>query len=178
MSSPNAALTGALRRLTRSGSRPVVVIDGGAGSGKTTLANALVEHWPAPGGVQLLSLDELYQGWDGLAAASAAVPGLIGGTGFRSWDWASRAPGPWRTLDPTRALIVEGCGALTRASRPVAGLAIWLELPEAQRRRRALARDGEEFATHWDDWAAQEAAHWLADRPRELADLVLDAEAE
>ena len=56
-------------------------------------------------------------------------------------------------------------------------LAIWLDAPEELRRERALARDGELFAPHWEQWAAQEQAHWHAGRPWELADLVIDVAA-
>ncbi|MFT4108189.1 cobalt ABC transporter [Propionicimonas sp.] len=166
-------LAAALRGLAASGTRPVVLIDGGAGSGKTTLASSLAGHWPGGGEVQVVGLDELYPGWDGLSAAAAAVPGLITGDGFRTWDWAAGAPGGWRRLDPELPLVIEGCGAITPGSRALAGLAIWLDLDPTTRRDRAIARDGELFAVHWDDWAAQESAHWLADRPRDLADLVL-----
>jgi hypothetical protein len=168
-----AALAEALRTLTQTHARPVVVIDGGAGAGKSTLARQLAAHWPTPGAVQVVSLDELYPGWGGLAAASLAVPDLIRGTGFHAWDWDRNAPGAFRPLDPAAALIVEGCGALTPASRALAGLAIWIELDEATRRTRALDRDGAEFEGHWDEWAAQEAAHWRDDRPWELADLTV-----
>jgi hypothetical protein len=167
------ALAEALRTLTGTAARPVVLIDGGAGAGKSTLARRLGKHWPGPGGVQVVSLDELYPGWGGLATASQAVPDLIRGTGFTTWDWLRNAPGANRAMDPAVALIVEGCGALTPASRSLAGLAVWIELDEATRRDRALARDGAGFAAHWEEWAAQEAAHWHADRPWELADLIL-----
>ncbi len=166
-------LDAALRRLVETDTRPVLLIDGGAGSGKTTLAEALAAAWPGGTPAQVVGLDELYPGWDGLAAGSASVPGVITGTGFRTWDWAAGRPGAWRTLDASAPLIVEGCGALTPASRPLTGLALWLEVDPATRRHRALARDGALFAAHWDDWAAQEAVHWLADHPRDLADLVL-----
>ncbi len=106
-------------------------------------------------------------------SGAAAVPGLITGSGYRSWDWSRNAPGPWRTLSATRPLVIEGCGAITPASRALAGLAIWVELDEPRRRHRALARDGASFAAHWDEWAAQETDHWLASHPRELADLVV-----
>jgi uridine kinase len=155
--------------------RPVVLIDGGAGSGKTTLATELVATWPGAR-PQLVGLDELYPGWHGLAAAAALVPGLINGTGFRRWDWATGAPDGWRELDPSRGLVVEGCGAITPASAALADLSVWLELPEAERKARALARDGEVFAVHWDEWAAQEAEHWRDEHPRELADLVISAD--
>lgn len=157
------------------GPRPVVLIDGGAGAGKSTLAQRLVNDWPSDP-PQLVGLDEFYPGWDGLAAAAGLVPQLISGTGFRSWDWASGNPGQWRELDPTRGLIIEGCGAITPASRTLAGLTLWLEAPLPVRRQRALARDGATFAPHWDQWASQEAEHWRRDRPQELADLVIKAD--
>jgi hypothetical protein len=175
VSRPTPVLAEALRELAESSARPVVLIDGGAGAGKTTLARQLADHWPTPGVVQVVGLDELYPGWGGLAAGARAVPDLIRGTGFRTWDWHRGAPGDWRRLNPAQPLVVEGCGAITAASRTLAGLAIWLEVDEAARRHRALARDGAEFASHWDDWAAQEAVHWLSDKPWELADLTLAA---
>ncbi len=152
--------------------RPVVLIDGGAGAGKTTLATDLVSAWPGDR-PQFVSLDECYPGWGGLAAASAMVPGLVTGTGFRSWNWTAGAPGAWRELDPSRGLVIEGCGAITPDSAALADLAIWLEMPSEQRKARALARDGQAFAAHWDEWALQEAEHWRTDRPADLADLVL-----
>ncbi|MBN9105630.1 MAG: cobalt ABC transporter [Propionibacteriaceae bacterium] len=154
--------------------RPVVLIDGGAGSGKTTLATELVRSWPGER-PQLVGLDEFYPGWDGLAAASAMVPELITGSGFRRWDWTTGAPGTWRDLDPSGGLVVEGCGAISPASAALADLTLWLEVPPAQRRSRALARDRELFAAHWDEWADQEAEHWRTRHPAELADLVIGA---
>lgn len=153
--------------------RAVVLIDGGAGSGKTTLAEALARRWPE---AQLVSLDAFYPGWDGLAEASAMVVELVlrpSAPGYRRWDWERARPAQWVALDPSRPVLVEGCGALTPASRALADLALWCELDEAERRRRALARDGASFEAHWDQWEAQEAVHWRLHRPRELADLVV-----
>jgi uridine kinase len=151
--------------------RAVVLIDGGAGSGKTTLAEALAKRWP---GVQVVSLDSFYPGWSGLAAASRIVAEQVlrpSEPGYHRWDWEAGREAEWVALDPTRPLIVEGCGALTLASHAQADLAIWCELDADERKRRALARDGELFASHWDDWEAQEAEHWSLHRPRDLADV-------
>ena len=56
-------------RAAASGTRPVVLIDGRSGAGKTTLARELAPLL----GAQLVSLDDLYPGWGGLEAGSAAV---------------------------------------------------------------------------------------------------------
>lgn len=148
-----------------------ILIDGRSGSGKTDLATSLAAAWPE---AQLVRLDDLYPGWDGLAAGSAAVPRLLLHRRWRSWDWAGDRPGEWHELDPQRPLIVEGVGALSIHSRPLAAYAVWVELGDEERKRRALARDGETYAPHWDRWAAQEEAFLERERPRELADEIID----
>lgn len=160
-----------VERITR-WPRAIVLVDGGAGAGKTTLAEGLAARWPQ---AQVVSLDAFYPGWDGLAAASAVVAESVlrqSAPGYRRWDWTQSMPAEWVDLDASRPLIVEGCGALTQASHAQADLAIWCQLDEAERKRRALARDGELFAPHWDAWEAQEAEHWRRNRPWELADIV------
>ena len=160
-------------RALRERGRSVVLIDGGAGSGKTTLARQVVAEWPT---AQLVSLDDCYPGWDGLAAGSAMVTTDLlrsVGPGYRRWDWQHGRPADRVALDAARPVVVEGCGAITPASRALADLAVWVELDAATRRSRAIARDGEGFAAHWDEWAAQEAVHWRAHHPHQLADLVV-----
>ena len=58
-------------------SNPVVLIDGRSGSGKTTLARKLVARWPLRGRVQLVALDSIYPGWDGLADGVETARELI-----------------------------------------------------------------------------------------------------
>ena len=148
-----------------------ILIDGRSGSGKTELARAIVDDWP---GAQLVRLDELYPGWDGLAAASTLVPHILTADSVPTWDWAAHEPGPRRTLDPSRPLVVEGVGAISRASRPLADFAIWVALPDAARKRRALDRDGDLFEPHWDRWAQQEREFIDREHPESLADVIVD----
>lgn len=147
----------------------VLLIDGRSGAGKTVLAM----HLAALTGATRVSLDEVYPGWDGLADGAAAVPGIIRDGSWRRWDWADDRPGATASIDRTGSLIVEGCGAISRASRPLADHAWWLERDAASRKARALARDGDAYAPHWDRWAAQEEAFARAEGSRDLAGLVL-----
>lgn len=163
----------ALAELARaSAPRPVVLIDGRSGAGKTTLARELVPLI----GATLVSLDDLYPGWNGLAAGSAAVHQTVlrpREPGWTRWDWASSAPGEWYPIDPAVPIVVEGCGALSRANRAIASLGIWVDAPAAERRRRALDREPD-FAPHWREWAAQERTHAAREHPRELADVIVE----
>lgn len=152
----------------------ITLIDGRSGSGKTTYATALA----ARTGAQLLSLDDVYPGWDGLEAGEAHVlqhvlRAIAEGRAprWQSWNWVDAQPGTWHDLDPHRELIIEGCGAISPAARAIAHHAIWVELADdAERRRRAIARDGEALARNWTRWARQEERHAAVHDPRGTAD--------
>lgn len=146
----------------------ILVIDGRSGSGKTELASLISAGLPA----EVLHLDDIYPGWDGLATAAALVPVILQTGRWQRYDWATHALAEWHELGDAH-LIIEGCGALTRASRALCDFAIWVEYPAAPRRVRALRRDPS-FAEHWDAWAEQEDAHIALDNPRALADAVVD----
>lgn len=155
---------------TRPRSPRRVLIDGRSGSGKTELARAIAAHWPD---AQLVRLDDLYPGWDGLDAGSAMVPEILTTGRWRSWDWVTGQPGRVHQLDLTRPVIVEGVGAISRASRPLADVALWVEVDDESRKARALARDGDAYAPFWDRWAAHELAFIARENPQALATVTL-----
>ena len=97
--------------------------------------------------------------------------------GWTGWDWGAGRQAGWHPVDPARPIVVEGCGALSRANRALATFGIWVELPAAERRRRALEREPD-FAPHWREWAAQERAHAAAEHPRALADVIVEGRAD
>lgn len=170
MSEHERDLAPLLATLAAGGQPWVLLIDGRSGAGKTVLATRLAETT----GAALVSLDDVYPGWDGLAAGAAQVPQILREGRWTSWDWANGRPGGPASVSLAGPVIVEGCGAISRASRALADHAWWLEFgDDAERRRRALARSGAGYAPHWDAWAAQEEAFAAREGSRALATLTL-----
>ena len=139
---------------------PVVTIDGYSGSGKSTLAAALAQ---LVNGWQVLHLDDWYPGWDGLAEgahiACRIAADLRGGraSSYEAWDWENGRTGAMISV-PLAPTIIEGCGAIDAE----ADLSVWIADPgEDERRSRALARDGQTYAPHWQRWADQDLGRSL-----------------
>lgn len=148
----------------------LVAIDGRSGSGKTCLAGRVGDLLGAAGvPVELFHLEDLYQGWEGLATAvdtwQNLTLSLFEQRGSRpapvwwGWDWqAGQATGP-HTFGPALApagslVIAEGVGALCGLH----DLGVFLEVDAVTRQHRALARDGETYRPYWSLWAQQEEA--------------------
>ncbi|MDY0829053.1 hypothetical protein SK224_07920 [Microbacterium sp. BG28] len=168
-----ASLAGIAASVDACGPTRLVVIDGRSGAGKTTLARELAAARPT---FAVLSLDQLYPGWDGLRrGADAAISGVLaplaqGRPGrWQGWDWESDGPADWHDIATGTPLILEGAGLLTPAAAALAPVRIWVEAEDTLRRERALRRDGATYEPHWDRWAAQERDHLRANDPRSLA---------
>jgi len=166
---------------------PIVLIDGPAGAGKSTLADDLVANWPRTGaGVEptLVRMDDIYPGWDGLAAGSTFLTTELleplrssRAAGWRRYDWTTRHRMQWNRVDPTHPLIVEGCGTLTAANASLADLRIWLDADDEVRKARALARDHGGFDPFWQMWQEQFERFVAMEDPIARADLILDGTA-
>ena len=153
------------------GFAPLVIIDGRAGSGKTSLAELLCAEIPE---TQVIHMDDLTPGWRGLRKSSAALLTLLRTGVTQSFDWIAGQTGDLISVDPALPLIVEGCGSLTRSTRRFAALTVWMDDERDLRQQRAIHRDGERFAARWDLWERQETQHIRIERPDHLADIVWD----
>ncbi|WP_404382380.1 MFS transporter [Knoellia locipacati] len=163
-------------RGARAGSVAVVAVDGPSGSGKTTLARHLGGELDA----LVLHVDDMHQGWTGvlatveLARASLVDAWVIGSPASHpTWDWDEDVPGPSEAVPRADLVVLEGVGAFAIAGAE-ASVKVWVEAPTDQRHVRAVARDGEVFEAHWDEWADQERQLYAVSPGRADADLVVD----
>jgi uridine kinase len=173
------------------GAGRLVCVDGPAGSGKTTLAAALLRGFRdalrAPGEpasvahVRVVHMDNVYDGWAGLAAGMATVAASVieplrtGGPGrYRRYDWHRAAFAEERVVPPCDVLVVEGVGSGCAAYHDAVTCLVWVETPVDVRTGRGLARDGLDQQAHWRAWQRQEAAVFDRERTLERADVVVD----
>ena len=163
----------------------ILGIDGRSGAGKSTLAVELATELRRHRDVAIFHLEDIYPGWDGLAEGSTAyvsdvLTPLRRGENARwnTWDWANSVPGATASLNPAPVIIIEGVGAGCTAARGMLDALVWVEVPDNTRKSRALDRDGEVFAAHWDRWAAQEDAYLAIDSVPHHADIVVNNRAD
>ena len=168
---------------------PIVLIDGRAGSGKSLFATKMAENYFSENtqAARIVQLDDLYPGWEGLAAGSVyarerILEPISAGkeASWQIWDWEQGCRGAtgeagngFREFSGGTALIVEGCGVLSKASALMASLRLWIEADSTKRRQRFSERDKGKFDEYWGVWDAQEDEFYGAEKSRELAELVI-----
>ena len=163
------------------GTGRLVAIDGPAGSGKTTLAEAVFLQATTGGGAaRVVHLDDLYPGWGGLREGVRRLeeqllrPHASGSAGrFRRWDWIAGREADWVVVPPVDLLVVEGCGSGASSYADLLTTLVWVEVPRTTRLARGLARDGEGLRDRWTAWMSDEAGLFADERTRERADLIV-----
>ncbi|MEH1124264.1 dephospho-CoA kinase [Micromonospora sp. CPCC 206061] len=161
-------------RPPRAGRVKVLAVEGRSGSGKSLLATAVAAELGAP----VIRMDDLYAGWDGLLDGVDALvrwvlaPLRRGETArWQRYDWHLGRYAEWHPVPAADVLVVEGVGAGAREVAPYLSALVWVDAPDEVRRQRALARDGDTYAPHWDRWARHEDDFYAHHDVRSRADL-------
>ncbi len=163
----------------QSDAAPTILIDGPSGSGKTTLATAIHEHWLESAPLQVVHMDDIYPGWNGLAQGVLTAGRMLRerssgmDTTWQQYDWNTQSLTSWNTIYADVPLLLEGCGSLPQGAQHAAHVRIWLDADATVRHERALSRVGENFAEHWNGWDAQFAEYVRIHNPQAKATLVV-----
>jgi uridine kinase len=169
-----------LELIDRGNQTPIVLIDGRAGSGKSTFAESLQQQLFRDGesAPRVIHMDNIFEGWDGMALGSDYMVRFIlqplarqETASWQDWSWVKNQRSSWREFSGGTPLIVEGCGSLTERSKEHAAISIWLEASEEVRRERWIQR--ERHLEKFDFWAAQELDFYAREKSQSLADLVI-----
>ena len=172
----------ALSRPPTLGGTRLVCVDGPAGSGKTTFATALARDARGAGlSVDLVHMDDVFEGWGGLADAGRRVRTQIVeplATGrpaaYARWDWHQDRFAEQVEVPEVDLLVIEGVGSGDPSCADQIGVLVWIWAPEELRLRRGLERDGDAMAGRWRQWMLEERALHARDRTAERADVVVD----
>ena len=169
-----------LELIDRGNQTPIILIDGRAGSGKSTFAESLQQQLFRDGesAPRVIHMDNIFEGWDGLALGSDYMVRFIlqplarrETASWQDWSWVKNQRSSWREFSGGTPLIVEGCGSLTERSKEHADISIWLEASEETRRARWIQR--ERHLEKFDFWAAQELDFYAREKSQSLADLAI-----
>jgi uridine kinase len=172
-----------LDQIDRGNQTPIILIDGRAGSGKSTFAEKLQQQLFRDGesAPRVIHMDNIFEGWEGLSLGSDYMVRFILNplarketASWQDWSWVKNERSSWREFSGGTPLIVEGCGALTERSKEHAFLSLWLEAREETRRARWIER--ERHLDKFDFWAAQELDFYAREKSKSLADLIIETD--
>lgn len=175
-----------IQNLQDQGKLPIVLIDGRAASGKSQFAKELSDLYFKldKQAARVIHMDDLYPGWNGLAEGSVYLLTNIliplsknRAASWQLWNWrknhrGAEEPGNGRReFSGGTALIIEGCGSISRLSSELADYTIWIDSDDNVRKERFSARDGGKFDEYFGIWSAQEDEFYQRENSAELARL-------
>ncbi|MGI9199184.1 MAG: uridine kinase family protein [Candidatus Nanopelagicaceae bacterium] len=155
----------------------IILIDGPAGSGKTTLSKELQSEFNC----QVVHLDDHYNGWDEALNSNLTdllleiVENFLAGraTEAPTFNWQKGTFEGVRRIESGQTLIIEGVGAGQGKIRSFATKLYWVEAGADIAFKRVLDRDGPELEAHIRAWQIREAEHFAVERTRDFADFII-----
>ena len=177
-------LTAALTDLLASDGPHLLVIDGPAGSGKSTLAKNLFLYLSTSREVNLLGLDDIYDGWDNALGAklTSDLRNVVSAhlkkesVSVEIYNWGTFKFDDVREIKPREILIIEGVGSAQEVVRANKAITIWMEIDSDRGVQRVLERDGHHLTTQMHAWQELQSQHFSQSGARENADFIITAE--
>ena len=164
------------------GQAKIIIIDGPAGSGKTTLAKSLsglLENCP------IIHMDEIYEGWENALSPKTfndltewVINPLLESKSieFVKYDWYLEKRIEKVVINLPRVLIIEGVGASSFDISKHACLKLWIEVNKETGINRVLTRDGQQIQEQMKQWQTQESKFFLENNSKEKSDIWIDGD--
>ena len=175
----------ALRDLFSESPKPLILaIDGPAGSGKSTLAGEIARAFSGSYSIEVIHLDELYNGWNE-ALSEELFPRIAQiitaqragkATEVATYDWSAATFSGSREIKAVQLLIIEGVGSTNQLLHADLTTSIWLDIDQSIGLARVLERDGEEIRNEMIEWQTMESEYFARDLTRERAEFILSTQ--
>lgn len=155
----------------------LIAIDGRAGAGKTTLAAVLFAELKLKHSVDVIHMDDLYDGWDNALAVklTQTLEIIVKAHQLNKtfeidiYNWGSMKFDSTQKIEPVEILILEGVGAGQKVVRQAGATLYWLDIDPEVGLARVLKRDGNQIAAHMKQWQIDQELHFKSDKTRENA---------
>ena len=163
----------------------LIAIDGRAGAGKTTLAASFFDDLSVDKTVEVIHMDDLYDGWDNALSErltqtlESIVKSHQSKVAFEIdiFNWQSMSFDSKRVIHPVDILILEGVGAGQKVVRDAGATLYWLDIDAEVGIQRVLNRDGNQIASQMKQWQIAQEIHFLRDKTRENAEHIQSSPA-
>jgi uridine kinase len=164
------------------GQTKIIVIDGPAGSGKTTLAKSLsglLKNYP------IIHMDEIYDGWENALSPKTSqdlVEWIINplleskSIEFVEYDWFLEKRIEKVVINLPKVLIIEGVGSSSFEISKHASLKLWIEVNKETGINRVLTRDGQQIQEQMKKWQSQESKFFIENNSKENSDIWIDGD--
>ncbi|MEJ0014692.1 MAG: hypothetical protein WDN07_03945 [Actinomycetota bacterium] len=160
----------------------IVTIDGVAGAGKTTLALDMNEEYRNHFSIQVIHMDDLYNGWNDpfgttlLQKLKEIAAAHLAKSPYETtiYNWRSAGPGDAFLIEPVDMLIIEGVGSGHRSIRKYVATKIWIDLDPLLGLERVLAREGVNIESQMRTFLEDQKIHFDKDGTRDAADFHLN----
>ena len=164
------------------GQTKIIVIDGPAGSGKTTLAKSLsglLENCP------IIHMDEIYEGWENALSPKTfkdLVEWIINpllennSIEYIKYDWNLEQRIEKVVINNSKVMIIEGVGSSSFEVSKHASLKLWIEVNKETGINRVLTRDGLHIQEQMKTWQSQESKFFIENNSKENSDIWIDGD--
>ena len=156
----------------------LIAIDGRAGAGKTTLAARLFEELSLDKTVEVIHMDDLYNGWEKAldAGLTKTLESIVKSHHnkvvfeIEIFNWQLMSFDSKEEINPVDILILEGVGAGQKVVRDAGATLYWLDIDAEVGIQRVLNRDGNQIAPQMKQWQIAQEIHFMRDKTRENAE--------